>query len=78
MRARLTMIAIAAGLAVVVFVVGALGPGGARDAKSSRAPAISVPADAFIGPAPAQGSLDATIASEIGRASCRERVFRTV
>ena len=63
MRATLTTIATAAGLAVAVFVVGALGPGGARDAKSSRAPAISVPADAFIGPAPAQGSLDATIAS---------------
>ena len=63
MRARLTTIATAAGLAVVVFVVGALGPGGSRDAKSSRALSVSSPADAFLGPATAAGSLDASIAS---------------
>ena len=63
MRARLTTIATAAGLAVVVFVVGALGPGGSRDAKSSRALSVSSPADAFLGPATASGSLDASIAS---------------
>jgi tetratricopeptide (TPR) repeat protein len=63
MRARLTTIAIAAGLAVVVFVVGALGPGWSRDAKSSRGPAVRAHADAFLGPAPAAGSLDASIAS---------------
>ena len=56
-------IATAAGLAVVVFVVGALGPGGSRDAKSSRAPAVAAPADAFLAPATAAGSLDASIAS---------------
>ena len=63
MRARLTTIATAAGLAVVVFVVGALGPGGSRDAKSSRALSVSSPADAFLGPVTAAGSLDASIAS---------------
>ena len=63
MRARLTMIAIAAGLAVVVFVVGALGPGGSRDATSSRPPLVPASPDAFLGPAPAAGSLDASIAS---------------
>jgi len=63
MRARLTTIGIAAVLVVVVFVVGALGPGGSRDARSSQAPAPSAPADAFLGPAPAVGSLDASIAS---------------
>jgi tetratricopeptide (TPR) repeat protein len=63
MRARLTMIAAAAGLAVVVFVIGALGPGGSRDARSSRAPSVNSPADAFLGPAPVDGSLDASIAS---------------
>ena len=63
MTARLTTIATAAVLAVVVFVVGALGPGGSRDARSSRAPAVATPADAFLGPAPAAGSLDASIAS---------------
>jgi tetratricopeptide (TPR) repeat protein len=62
MRARLTTIATAAVLAVVVFVVGALGPGGSRDAKSTRAPGVPT-ADAFLGPAPAAGSLDASIAS---------------
>jgi tetratricopeptide (TPR) repeat protein len=61
MRARLTMIAIAAALAVVVFVVGALGPGSSRDATASSA-SIATP-DAFLGPAPAAGSLDASIAS---------------
>lgn len=63
MKAKLTMIATAAGLAVVVFVVGALGPGGSRDAKSSRAPVVPASADAFLGPAPDAGSLDASIAS---------------
>lgn len=61
MRARLTMIAIAAGLAVLVFVVGALGPGGSRDAASS--PVVTATPDAFLGPAPAAGSIDASIAS---------------
>ena len=63
MKARLTTIAIAAGLAVVVFVVGALGPGGSRDARSSRAPAVATPADAFLAPGTAAASLDASIAS---------------
>jgi tetratricopeptide (TPR) repeat protein len=63
MKAKLTMIATATGLAVVVFVLGALGPGGSGDAKSSRAPVIPVSGDAFLGPAPAAGSLDASIAS---------------
>jgi tetratricopeptide (TPR) repeat protein len=67
MRARIATIATAASLAVVVFVIGALGPGGSRDTKSSRSlgrpPAIAAPADTFLGPAPAAGSLDASIAS---------------
>ena len=61
MRARLTTIAIAAVLAVVVFVVGALGPGGSRDAASSSV--VTTTPDAFLGPAPAAGSLDASIVS---------------
>jgi len=63
MRARLTTIATAAVLAVVVFAVGALGPGGSRDARSTRATAPVTPADAFLRPAQAAGSLDASIAS---------------
>ena len=55
MRARLTTIAIAAGLAVVVFVVGALGPERlAGRAKSSRLRLLQ-PADAFLAPATAAG-----------------------
>jgi tetratricopeptide (TPR) repeat protein len=55
MRARLTMIATAAGLAVTVFLAGALGPGGS---DASRDPDGG---PAFV--SPADGSLDATIAS---------------
>jgi tetratricopeptide (TPR) repeat protein len=62
MRARLTMIATAAGLAVVVFVVGAIGLGGSRDVNS-RLPVVPASPDAFLGPAPAAGSLAASIAS---------------
>jgi tetratricopeptide (TPR) repeat protein len=61
MKAKLTMIATAAGLAMVVFVVGALGPDDSRDATSSSA--LTATPDAFLGPAPAAGSLDASIAS---------------
>ena len=61
MRTRLTMIATAAGLAVVVFVVGALGPGGPKEAASSSV--VAPTPDAFLGPASAAGSLDASIDS---------------
>jgi tetratricopeptide (TPR) repeat protein len=63
MRDGLTTIATAAVLAVAVFVVGALGPGGSRDARSTRAPALRASADAFLGLAAATRSLDASIAS---------------
>ena len=63
MRAGLTTIATAVVLAVVVFMVGALGPGGSRDARSTRAPVPVASADAFLGPGAAAGSLDASIAS---------------
>lgn len=69
MRVRLTTFAIAAGLAVVVFVFGALGPGSSGDATSSRAPSVNSSADAFLGPAPASGSLDASIAKLESRLS---------
>jgi tetratricopeptide (TPR) repeat protein len=64
MRARLTMIATAAGLAVAVFLVGAFGPGGSGASNDTdRDPALVAPADAVLGPASDDGSLEATIAS---------------
>ena len=64
MRARLTMIATAAGLAVAVFLVGAFGPGGSGGSSDTdRDPALVAPADAVLGPASDDGSLEATIAS---------------
>ena len=65
MRTRLTMIATAAGLAVVVFVVGALGPGGPREVASSSV--VTATPDAFLGPASAAGSLDASIDSLVSK-----------
>ncbi len=64
MRARLTMIATAAGLAVAVFLVGASGPGGSgASGDTDRGPTLVAPADAVLGPASDDGSLEATIAS---------------
>jgi tetratricopeptide (TPR) repeat protein len=64
MTARLITIATTAGLAVVVFLVGALGPGGSNDpgaGPEAATPAAS--ADAFLGPVSGVASLDAAIAS---------------
>lgn len=64
MRARLTMIATATGLAVAVFLVGALSPGGSgASSDTDRGPALVASADSLLGPASADGSLEATIAS---------------
>ncbi len=64
MRARLTMIATAAGLSVAVFLAGALGLGGSDGSRDSdRGPALVSPGEAILGPAAAGGSLDATIGS---------------
>ena len=63
MGARLTTIAAGAGLAVTIFLLGALGPGGAREASGGKEPLIVTPADTFLGLAPAVGALDVTIAS---------------
>lgn len=64
MRARLTMIATATGLAVAVFLVGALGLGDFSASRNAdRGSVFVAPADAVLGPASADGSLEATIAS---------------
>ena len=63
MRRTLTTIAAAAGLAVAVFVAGALGPGGTRDTARRGDAGITGTADAVLRPAPAVASVDATIDS---------------
>ena len=62
MRARLTMVATAAGLAVAVFLVGAFWPGRSNAPRDADRGVVS-PAGAVLGPASAGGSLEATIAS---------------
>jgi tetratricopeptide (TPR) repeat protein len=63
MKARTISIATAAGLAVVVFLVGALGPSGDPAVLSGRVVAAAASGDAFLTPAAAAGTLGATIAS---------------
>ena len=60
MRRTLTTIAAAAGLAVAIFLAGALGPGGTREA-ARRAASLTGTADAGLRPAPAVASIDASI-----------------
>ncbi len=64
MKGRLTMIATAAGLAVAIFLAGALGPGWSHGPRDQDRGSASVAVDGpILGPAPADGSLEATIAS---------------
>jgi tetratricopeptide (TPR) repeat protein len=62
MRARAITIATTSGLAVVVFLLGALGPS-ATPVPRSRSFAAGASGDAFLVPTSAAGSLDAAIAS---------------
>ncbi len=64
MKARAVSIVTAAGLAVVVFVIGALGPG-STGSPGPRTTSLAARAsgDAFLVPTSAAGSLDAAIAS---------------
>jgi tetratricopeptide (TPR) repeat protein len=63
MRARAITIATAAGLAVVVFLLGALGPGASNDRTARSRRSLTAAADAFLSPTSGAGSLDASIAS---------------
>ena len=64
MKARAVSIVTAAGLAVVVFVIGALGPGSTGSPGPRRASlAARASGDAFLVPTSAAGSIDGAIAS---------------
>jgi tetratricopeptide (TPR) repeat protein len=68
MKARAVSIVTAVGLAVVVFVIGALGPGSAGGPEPrSGSLAARASGDGFLTPASAAGTLDAAIASLEGR-----------
>ena len=60
MKARAVSVVIASGLAMVVFVIGALGP---TPAAAPARRTTGAPSDAFLAPTSAAGSLDAAIAS---------------
>ena len=64
MKVRAVSIVIAAGLAVVVFVIGALGPTpAAAPGRRTAGSAAGASGDVFLAPTSAAGSLDAAIAS---------------